>query len=93
MRHEGAVPCPWFSINITDWAANEDFAGSVAEAALSQKTPGAVQAACRRTTYLGTPTQPGAQGKLMEAWGSYCAGGTAASENMVSPVETERGPD
>ena len=36
--------------------------------------PDAVQAAYRRTTYLGTPDNPGSRVKLMEAWGSYCIG-------------------
>ncbi|MDZ3831357.1 MAG: tyrosine-type recombinase/integrase [Sphingopyxis sp.] len=75
-----------FRSTFTDWAANEDFADAVVEAALAHKTPDAVQAAYRRTTYLGTPTQPGARVRLMEAWGDYCAGGTAASEKAASPV-------
>ena len=75
-----------FRSTFTDWAANADFPDAVVEAALAHKTPDAVQAAYRRTTYLGTPTQPGARVKLMEAWGEYCAGGAAASENAGSPV-------
>lgn len=66
-----------FRSTFTDWAANEDFPDAVVEAALAHKTPDAVQAAYRRTTYLGTPGQPGARVRLMEAWGSYCAGGAA----------------
>ena len=50
-----------FRSAFTDWAANEGFSD-------------AVQAAYRRTTYLGTSGQPGARVKLMEAWGQYCAG-------------------
>lgn len=69
-----------FRSTFTDWAANEDFADAVVEAALAHKTPDAVQAAYRRTTYLGTPDQPGARVKLMEAWGSYCAGGAPETE-------------
>lgn len=69
-----------FRSTFTDWAANEDFADAVVEAALAHKTPDAVQAAYRRTTYLGTPDQPGARVKLMEAWGSYCAGGAPEAE-------------
>ncbi|AUW58220.1 integrase [Sphingobium sp. SCG-1] len=61
-----------FRSSFTDWAANEGFADAVVEAALAHKTPDAVQAAYRRTTYLGTENQPGARVKLMEAWGSYC---------------------
>lgn len=75
-----------FRSTFTDWAANEDFADAVVEAALAHKTPDAVQAAYRRTTYLGTPAQPGARVRLMEAWGNYCAGGAAVSENIGSPV-------
>lgn len=69
-----------FRSTFTDWAANEGFADAVVEAALAHKTPDAVQAAYRRTTYLGTPDQPGARVKLMEAWGSYCAGGAPEAE-------------
>lgn len=63
-----------FRSSFTDWAANEGFADAVVEAALAHKTPDAVQAAYRRTTYLGTASQPGARVKLMEDWGSYCHG-------------------
>jgi integrase len=62
-----------FRSALTDWAANEGFPDAVVEAALAHKTPDAVQAAYRRTTYLGTPGQPGARVKLMEAWGRFCA--------------------
>jgi len=58
----------------------------VVEAALAHKTPAAVQAAYRRTTYLGTPAQPGARFKLIEAWGTYCDGDAAGSENGVASV-------
>lgn len=61
-----------FRSAFTDWAANEGFADAVVEAALAHKTPDAVQAAYRRTTYLGTPDQPGARVQLMDAWGRYC---------------------
>ena len=64
-----------FRSAVTDWAANEGFADAVVEAALAHKTPDAVQAAYRRTTYLGTPDQPGARVKLMDAWGRYCLDG------------------
>ncbi len=53
------------------------------EAALAHKAPGAVQAAYRRTTYLGTPDNPGARVKLMAAWGRYCASGAAGAGNVV----------
>lgn len=66
-----------FRSAMTDWAANEGFPDAVVEAALAHKTPDAVQAAYRRTTYLGTPGQPGGRVKLMDAWGSYCAGVTS----------------
>lgn len=69
-----------FRSALTDWAANEGFADAVVEAALAHKTPDAVQAAYRRTTYLGTPEQPGARVKLMEAWGRYCAGKAIAGK-------------
>ena len=61
-----------FRSAFTDWAANEGFADAVVEAALAHKTPDAVQAAYRRTTYLGTSDQPGARVNLMSDWGRYC---------------------
>lgn len=72
-----------FRSTFTDWAANEGFADAVVEAALAHKTPDAVQAAYRRTTYLGTPGKPGARVKLMDAWGAYCTG------NAIETNETE----
>jgi integrase len=79
-----------FRSALTDWAANEGFADAVVEAALAHKTPDAVQAAYRRTTYLGSPTQPGARVKLMEEWGRYCASG-AAGAAVVVPIRNARG--
>jgi integrase len=72
-----------FRSALTDWAANEGFPDAVVEAALAHKTPDAVQAAYRRTTYLGTPGQPGARVKLMEAWGRFCASGAAGLGKVV----------
>jgi integrase len=72
-----------FRSALTDWAANEGFADAVVEAALAHKTPDAVQAAYRRTTYLGTPAQPGARVKLMEEWGRYCAGNITVGADIV----------
>ena len=72
-----------FRSAFTDWAANEGFADAVVEAALTHKTPDAVQAAYRRTTYLGTPDNPGARVKLMTAWARYCASGAAGAGNVV----------
>ncbi len=60
-----------FRSSFTDWAANEGFPDAVVEAALAHKTPDAVQAAYRRTTYLGTTEKPGARVKLMQEWGNY----------------------
>jgi integrase len=62
-----------FRSAFTDWSANEGFPDAVVEAALAHKTPDAVQAAYRRTTYLGTPDKTGKRVRLMEAWGTYCA--------------------
>jgi integrase len=73
-----------FRSAFTDWAANEGFPDAVVEAALAHKTPDAVQAAYRRTTYLGTPDQPGARVKLMDAWGRYCARGAAGRAGVVA---------
>jgi hypothetical protein len=49
-------------------------------AALAHKTPDAVQAAYRRTTYLGTEDKPGARVNLMGAWGNYCLGREAVTK-------------
>lgn len=73
-----------FRSALTDWAANEGIADAVVEAALAHKTPDAVQAAYRRTTYLGTQNQPGARVKLMELWGHYCVGDVVGTDNIVS---------
>ncbi|MBP7659329.1 MAG: tyrosine-type recombinase/integrase [Burkholderiaceae bacterium] len=72
-----------FRSSFTDWAANEGIPDAVVEAALAHKTPDAVQAAYRRTTYLGTPDQPGARVKLMDAWGRYCLGVTMGSDKAA----------
>ncbi len=69
-----------FRSAFTDWAANEGFPDAVVEAALAHKTPDAVQAAYRRTTYLGTPDKPGERVRLMEAWGTYCASASLAAK-------------
>ena len=63
-----------FRSALTDWAANEGFPDAIVEAALAHKTLDAVQAAYRRTTYLGTLDNPGARVKLMDAWGRFCVG-------------------
>jgi integrase len=80
-----------FRSAFTDWAANEGFADAVVEAALAHKTPDAVQAAYRRTTYLGTADQPGARVKLMAAWGRYCASGAAGTGNVVPLPDKKAG--
>ena len=69
-----------FRSAFTDWAANEGFPDSVVEASLAHKTPDAVQAAYRRTTYLGTPDNPGERVRLMDAWGTYCASSRHAAK-------------
>ena len=69
-----------FRSALTDWAANEGFPDAVVEAALAHKTPDAVQAAYRRTTYLGTPDKPGERVRLMTAWGTYCASAHVTAE-------------
>ncbi len=79
-----------FRSALTDWAANEGYPDAVVEAALAHKTPDAVQAAYRRTTYLGTPGQPGQRVKLMADWGRYCTSGSADSAAVV-PIKTARG--
>jgi hypothetical protein len=78
-----------FRSSLTDWAANEGFSDAVVEAALAHKTPDAVQAAYRRTTYLGTPSQPGQRVNLMEEWGRYCAGGIESGADVV-PIRKVR---
>jgi len=72
-----------FRSSFTDWAANEGFPDAVVEAALAHKTPDAVQAAYRRTTYLGTVGRPGARIKLMEEWGQYCSTGASSKAEIV----------
>lgn len=79
-----------FRSALTDWAANEGYPDAVVEAALAHKTPDAVQAAYRRTTYLGTPGQPGQRVMLMADWGRYCAGSPAGSAAIV-PIRKGRG--
>ena len=79
-----------FRSAFTDWAANEGYPDAVVEAALAHKTPDAVQAAYRRTTYLGTPSQPGQRVKLMADWGCYCASGAVVCGKVV-PIEKARG--
>jgi integrase len=74
-----------FRSAFTDWAANEGFPDAVVEAALAHKTPDAVQAAYRRTTYLGTPDNPGERVRLMEAWGTYCASASRAAKIVPFP--------
>ena len=80
-----------FRSALTDWAANEGFPDAVVEAALAHKTPDAVQAAYRRTTYLGTPGQPGARVKLMEAWGRFCVSGAESKSNVVPMPDKKAG--
>jgi integrase len=72
-----------FRSSFTDWAANEGYPDAVVEAALAHKTPDAVQAAYRRTTYLGTLDNPGERVRLMEAWGVYCV--RSLGEGSVLP--------
>jgi integrase len=78
-----------FRSALTDWAANEGYPDAVVEAVLAHKTPDAVQAAYRRTTYLGTSGQPGQRVKLMADWGRYCAG-RAAGRAEVVPIKKAR---
>jgi integrase len=80
-----------FRSALTDWAANEGFPDAVVEAALAHKTPDAVQAAYRRTTYLGTLGQPGARVQLMDAWGHYCVGGIVGTDDVVQLPDKEIG--
>ena len=75
-----------FRSSFTDWAANEGFPDAVVEAALAHKTPDAVQAAYRRTTYLGTPDKPGERVRLMEMWGNYCTSAQCTGEVKVGKV-------
>lgn len=79
-----------FRSALTDWAANEGYPDSVVEAVLAHKTPDAVQAAYRRTTYLGTPDQPGQRVKLMADWGRYCSSGSAGNA-VVVPIKKAKG--
>lgn len=76
-----------FRSAFTDWAANEGFPDAVVEAALAHKTPDAVQAAYRRTTYLGTSAKPGTRVNLMEAWGRYCVGDGFGKDDVERRLE------
>jgi len=80
-----------FRSSFTDWAANEGFPDAVVEAALAHKTQDAVQAAYRRTTYLGAPGQPGARVKLMESWGRYCLGIAGKTANLANQSNETNG--
>jgi integrase len=75
-----------FRSTFTDWAANEGFPDAVVEAALAHKTPDAVQAAYRRTTYLGTLDKPGERIRLMNAWGAYCASACRSASIVPFPI-------
>lgn len=72
-----------FRSTFTDWAANEGYANEVVEAALAHKTPDPVQAAYRRTTYLGTPDRPGPRVLLMDAWAWYCFNGPNSKATIL----------
>jgi integrase len=64
-----------FRSSLTDWAADQtEFSKEVVDKAKAHKTPDATEAAYRRTTYLGTPDNPGPRVRLMDAWGAFCAG-------------------
>ena len=78
-----------FRSALTDRAANEGFPDAIVEAALAHKTPDAVQAAYRRTTYLGTSDKPGERVRLMEAWGTYCAS-ASLSAKVISVPDAKR---
>lgn len=80
-----------FRSTFTDWAANEGFPDAVVEAALAHKTPDAVQAAYRRTTYLGTANKPGERVRLMNAWGNYCFGRKDSLEDGNMSDKAEKG--
>ena len=44
-----------------------------------------VQAAYRRTTYLGTPDKPGERVRLIGAWGTYCGSASLAAKVVPLP--------
>jgi integrase len=79
-----------FRSAFTDWAANEGFPDAIVEAALAHKTPDAVQAAYRRTTYLGTQDKPGERVRLMDTWGAYCTSASRAAQVVPFPVGAHR---
>lgn len=47
---------------------------------MAHETSDAVQAAYRRTTYLGTKEQPGARVQLMNEWVLHCTGEAADTQ-------------
>lgn len=70
-----------FRASLTDWAADQtEFSKEVVDKAKAHKTPDATGAAYRRTTYLGTPDNPGPRVRLMDAWGEYCCGGSVSGD-------------
>jgi len=79
-----------FRSALTDWAANEGFPDAVMEAALAHKTADAVQAAYRRTTYLGTLGQPGQRVKLMADWGRFCVRSIADDRKVIAIKDVRR---
>jgi integrase len=62
-----------------DWAADNGYSDSWAEAALAHSNPNKTEAAYRRTTFCEQRRD-----KLMPAWGSFVMGG---GSNVVSLVE------
>ena len=65
-----------------DWCAEEtSVAGEVAEAALAHAIPNKVEAAYRRTDFFDK------RRKLMDAWGTYCDGGSANISQLAQGLK------
>lgn len=74
-----------FRSSLTDWAADRtEFSKEVVDKAKAHKTPDATEAAYRRTTYLGTPDNPGPRVRLMEAWAAYCRSDPSSGRSNIT---------
>jgi integrase len=71
-----------FRSSFRDWAAENGFADSWAEAALAHINPNRTESAYRRTTYFEQRKE-----RLMPAWASFATGGS----NVVHLVDTRQG--
>lgn len=68
-----------FRSSFRDWCAEEtSFSGEVAEAALAHAIPNKVEAAYRRTDFLGK------RRKLVDSWAAFCSASSASIVRLAS---------